>query len=164
MPYIPPHARKSGATVANTANTNSFAALSDENDYPTLAGAPKPVIPKAMPGKEVLTFAQRVKEAEEERLREQEAAIYDPAKLETLNKEQLERHGWALLSLRNPYVQTFAQQFNEQNAHADPNPLEDWLQMPAVSYPLTPLPADYGNDDESIVSDASSEEDDAETE
>jgi hypothetical protein len=95
MPYVPP--QKKAADKAYVApSERKVDTLAPEN-FPSL-GAKATVAPVA-PVAKTMSFLGRIKEAEEARQKQQEAEMYDPAKLETMTRAQLEAEGWAVLPL-----------------------------------------------------------------
>ena len=105
--------------------------LAPEN-FPSLGGSPaKSVAASAAPN-----FLKRIQEADEERQRQHEAALYNASRLETMTAAQLNREGWELLSLSVAKRPTFVERFNELYAHPEGNGMLDWLEMNvAVSPP-----------------------------
>ena len=65
--------------------------------FPSFGANSTPTTPKVAG---TPSFLDRIKAAEEERKRQQEDATYDPSKLGTLSRAQLEREGWAVLPLK----------------------------------------------------------------
>jgi hypothetical protein len=94
MPYVPPQKKVPVADKTYIApSERKVDTLAPEN-FPSLGtkATVSPVVP-------TMSFLGRIKEAEEARQRQQEAEMYDPAKLETMTRAQLEAEGWAVLPL-----------------------------------------------------------------
>lgn len=91
MPYVPPQKKVTAAAAYVAPSERKVDTLAPEN-FPSL-GAKAPVAATTM------SFLGRIKEAEETRQKQQEAEMYDPAKLETMTRAQLEAEGWAVLPL-----------------------------------------------------------------
>jgi hypothetical protein len=98
MPYVPPQKKAADKTYV-APSERKVDTLAPEN-FPSLGAkvTAAPVSPVA-PVAPTMSFLGRIKEAEEARQKQQEAEMYDPAKLETMTRAQLEAEGWAVLPL-----------------------------------------------------------------
>ena len=94
MPYVPPQKKVTAAAAYVAPSERKVDTLAPEN-FPSL-GVKAPVAAAT-----TMSFLGRIKEAEETRQKQQEAEMYDPAKLETMTRAQLEAEGWAVLPLRS---------------------------------------------------------------
>jgi hypothetical protein len=99
MPYIPPQKKVTAAVADKTyvaPSERKVDTLAPEN-FPSLGSKAIPAAPTLVTS--AMSFLGRIKEAEEARQKQQEAEMYDPAKLETMTRAQLEAEGWAVLPL-----------------------------------------------------------------